>query len=269
VFDFFEGRGVPRAEVASLWAFTVTRKTELAMDKPSQRMPLPINLMIDPHTHHVDIPTAPWDRPFEASAKARLAELTGFGLSASPLLEFTAPMMAATISPATVKLYRLGDAAPVQVPADIELMPDLMHVIVHPQAQRLAEATSYLIVVEDAVRDAMGRKIVTMPAGHFLKAHAPVFVDGASQVKAVGELDAEKLELSRTQIAAAIDQLGRDQILGAWPFTTMAVKRPLAEELLFGSLANGGTVHVTLAASGDGLALDVRPAKAPELLGQD
>jgi ATP-dependent Clp protease ATP-binding subunit ClpA len=47
------------------------------------------------------------------------------------------------------------------------------------------------------------------------------------------------------------------------------VKRPLAEELLFGRLAGGGSVRVTLAAGGDALALDIRPAKAPELLGQD
>jgi ATP-dependent Clp protease ATP-binding subunit ClpA len=47
------------------------------------------------------------------------------------------------------------------------------------------------------------------------------------------------------------------------------VNRPHAEELLFGRLANGGSVRVTLAKEGDGLALDVRPAKAPELLGQE
>jgi ATP-dependent Clp protease ATP-binding subunit ClpA len=47
------------------------------------------------------------------------------------------------------------------------------------------------------------------------------------------------------------------------------VKRPLAEELLFGKLVNGGNVRVTLAEGGDGLALEVRPAKSPELLGQE
>ena len=39
------------------------------------------------------------------------------------------------------------------------------------------------------------------------------------------------------------------------------VKKPLAEELLFGKLANGGHVKVTLA--GDGLALDIVPAAQP------
>ncbi len=228
MFDFFEARGVARADVASLFAFTITRKTELAMDKASQRMPLPINLMIDPRTGHVDVPAAPWDRPFEAEAKQRLAEFTGFGLSAAPLLEFTAPMDKTTVTSSTIKVYKLA-GTPELVDADIELMPDLMHVIVHPKALRFAESTSYMVVVSDEVRDATGRKVVTMPAGHFLKAHEQVFVDGASQVGAIEALDAEKLEGSRTQIATALDAVGRDRILGAWPFTTMPVKRPLLE----------------------------------------
>jgi ATP-dependent Clp protease ATP-binding subunit ClpA len=44
------------------------------------------------------------------------------------------------------------------------------------------------------------------------------------------------------------------------------VKRPLAEELLFGKLAGGGTVRVTLARDGDGLALESRGAEEPALL---
>ena len=39
------------------------------------------------------------------------------------------------------------------------------------------------------------------------------------------------------------------------------VKKPLAEELLFGKLANGGHVKVTVA--GDGLAFDIVPAAQP------
>jgi ATP-dependent Clp protease ATP-binding subunit ClpA len=47
------------------------------------------------------------------------------------------------------------------------------------------------------------------------------------------------------------------------------VKRPLAEELLFGKLAGGGHVLVRLAPGGDSLVLDIRPVKSPELLGQE
>lgn len=229
VFDRFEADGIPRAEVASLWAFTVTTRTELAMDKASQRMPLPINLMLDPKSGHVHIDPVPWDRPFEAAAKKRLSDFKGFGLSSDLLFGFTAPMDATTITDSTVKLYKLGGTTPAQVPATVTLMDDLMHLAIAPKDGRLAEATSYMVVVDEGVRDANGQKVSVMPAGHFLRAKTPVYDGTASQVGAVPAEDAEKLELSRVQIQGAIDQVGRERVLAAWPFTTMEIKAPLVE----------------------------------------
>ena len=226
-FDAFEAQGLPRSDVAALWAFTITRHTELAMDQPSQRMPLPIELMIDPATGHVDAPAAPWDTPTEAEAKARLSEFTGFGLSGSQLLEFTQPMDPATLSDATVRLYDIT-ATPVQVPATVELLADKTHVVVTPKSGRLAEQTRYAVVVADAVRDAAGATPVRMPIGHFLQAHAPLLAAGASQIRAVTDRDATRLENARGELAAALDALGRDHVLAAWPFTTMPVAAPLA-----------------------------------------
>jgi hypothetical protein len=102
-------------------------------------------------------------------------------------------------------------------------------VIVAPAEQRLAEATSYLVVVDNSVRDTEGRAITAMPAGHLLKIHSPVYDGAASLVGGVDPPDAHKIEVSRTQIQGVLDQLGRDHILAAWPFTTMAVAQPLAE----------------------------------------
>ena len=91
-FDFLEGRGIPRDEVASLWSFTITNRIELAMDKVSQRMPLPINLLIDPETRRIDMPAAAWDTQVEADAKIRLSEYDGFGTSANLMFGFTGPI---------------------------------------------------------------------------------------------------------------------------------------------------------------------------------
>ena len=69
-----------------------------------------------------------------------------------------------------------------------------------------------------------------------------------------------------------IAERGYDPKMGARPMARVLqehVKRPLAEELLFGRLAGGGSVIVSLAPDGEALSLDIRPAKAPELLGQD
>jgi hypothetical protein len=227
-FDAFAAQGLPRDEVAALWAFTVTTRTELAMDQPSQRIPLPIELMLDPATHHVDAPAAPWDSPVEAEAKGRLSELDGFSLSGSQLFELTGPVEPATISETSVKLYRIT-GTPVQVPATVELLADHAHVVVTPKSGRLDERTTYAVVVSDTVRDTAGLVPTRMPIGHFLRALAPVLVDDRSQVQGVSDADARKLEGSRIELAAALDVLGRDHVLAAWPFTTMSVAAPLAE----------------------------------------
>ncbi|MBM5812696.1 MAG: ATP-dependent Clp protease ATP-binding subunit ClpA [Gammaproteobacteria bacterium] len=71
---------------------------------------------------------------------------------------------------------------------------------------------------------------------------------------------------------AWIAERGYDPLLGARPMARVLqehVKRPLAEELLFGRLADGGTARITVAADGAGLLLECQPAGTPELLGQE
>lgn len=227
MFEHFEANRLPRDEVASLWAFTVTTRTELAMDKASQRMPLPIDLMIDPETGHVDLPLAPWDSSMEAEVKLRLREFTGFGLSSDLMYELTGPVDATTLNDQSVHLYQL-DPTPTEVPITVTLMPDHQHVLIAPAEQRLAEDTRYAVVVDDTVRDVDGLSIITMPAGHFLKSHAPVFDGATSLVSGVDSPDAHKLENARTMLAGSLPSFG-DHVLAAWPFKTMAVRAPLVE----------------------------------------
>jgi dienelactone hydrolase len=227
-FDFFaDHHTIPRAEVAALWAFTVTKRSELAMDQPSQRIPLPIDLMIDPTTGRIDAPAAPWDSVVETEAKGRLSDLDGASLSGAQLFELTAAMDPTTVNETNIKLYQLGAGAPVHVPASIELLMSKQHIVVTPKVGRLSEKTTYTLVVSKDIRDATGQVPAIMPIGHFLRSHTPVLVDGKSQIHAIDDHDAVKLEGSRLKLSAALDALGRDKILAAWPFTTMSVKEPL------------------------------------------
>jgi ATP-dependent Clp protease ATP-binding subunit ClpA len=62
---------------------------------------------------------------------------------------------------------------------------------------------------------------------------------------------------------------GYDPKMGARPMARVIqehVKRPLAEELLFGKLAGGGTSASSLGKDGDGLVLDTRANEEPALL---
>jgi ATP-dependent Clp protease ATP-binding subunit ClpA len=87
-------------------------------------------------------------------------------------------------------------------------------------------------------------------------------------------------QLELKSVALSVDDAARrwiatrgyDPKMGARPMARVLqehIKRPLAEELLFGTLAGGGSVLVTVAESGESLSLDCRPSKTPELLGQD
>ncbi|MCC7464026.1 MAG: AAA family ATPase, partial [Gammaproteobacteria bacterium] len=65
-----------------------------------------------------------------------------------------------------------------------------------------------------------------------------------------------------------IAERGYDPKMGARPMARLIqehLKRPLAEELLFGRLANGGQVRVSVAPDGEKLAMEFLPAEEPQL----
>ncbi len=232
MFDFLEARDLPRADVASLWKFTVTTRVELAMDEPSQRMPLPIDLLLDPDTGLIDLPAAAWDSHTVLDAKAELAKYDGFGTSMGLTLGFTGPVDPTTITEDTVELWQVGDGvAPVQVPAAIELLDDGVNVELTPVAQPLDEQTTFAVVVRDGIRaldDASD--VVLMPAGRLMQARSPVYADGESQVGPVAEHAARKVEHVRQDVVPFLDELGAQasgDVLAAWTYTTMSVRAPI------------------------------------------
>jgi ATP-dependent Clp protease ATP-binding subunit ClpA len=91
-------------------------------------------------------------------------------------------------------------------------------------------------------------------------------------VEVEAQLETKGVSLTVDDVARAwIAARGYDPKMGARPMARVIqehVKRPLAEELLFGKLAEGGTVRVTLDEEGDRLELICRAAKEPELIEQ-
>ncbi|MBI4701870.1 MAG: hypothetical protein HY744_12080 [Deltaproteobacteria bacterium] len=260
-FRYFEGAKLPaserigRDEIVALWSFAVTTETELAMDPASQRMPLPVDLLVDPQTGLVDLPAAPWDSQIEADAKSQLRKLSGFGLSANLLFELTAAVDPATASPQSIQLFRLGDA-PAEVPLErIEVMAEEgsapcqqapvaegckhLVLVVRDEALPLAPAASYALVVRDGLRAADGGPIRPMLIGHLMRAEHPLVVDGVSQLGSVPDDLAGRLELSRARMAGLLGQIGREGIITAWPFTTMDAASRLQDA--FGTAERLGT----------------------------
>jgi ATP-dependent Clp protease ATP-binding subunit ClpA len=81
------------------------------------------------------------------------------------------------------------------------------------------------------------------------------------------QLEAKGVTISLDDAARSwIAERGYDPKMGARPMARTIqehIKRPLAEELLFGRLANGGHVRVSVATDGNSLQLDCEPAPQP------
>ncbi len=92
-------------------------------------------------------------------------------------------------------------------------------------------------------------------------------------VEAEAQLEQKRVSISVDENARRwIAKRGYDPKMGARPMARLIqehIKRPLAEELLFGKLVNGGHVEVSLSEDGDKLVLTSRSADAPALLSHE
>jgi ATP-dependent Clp protease ATP-binding subunit ClpA len=88
-------------------------------------------------------------------------------------------------------------------------------------------------------------------------------------VEVEAQLEEKNVSLSVDDAARRwIAERGYDPKMGARPMARLIqehLKRPLAEELLFGKLAHGGQVRVTVAPDGERLAIEFLPAEEPQL----
>ena len=92
-------------------------------------------------------------------------------------------------------------------------------------------------------------------------------------VEAEAQLEQKGVTISVSDQARRwIAKRGYDPKMGARPMARIIqefIKRPLAEELLFGKLVNGGHVEVSLSEDGEKLKLDARGADQPALLSHE
>ena len=92
-------------------------------------------------------------------------------------------------------------------------------------------------------------------------------------VEAEAQLEQKRVSISVDEPARRwIAKKGYDPKMGARPMARIIqehIKRPLAEELLFGKPVNGGHVEVTLSEDGDKLKLETRSVDEPALLSHE
>jgi len=236
-FEAFEKtRHVAREDISALWTFTVTSATELAMDAASQRVPLPFDPLIDPKTKLVNLPPSSRDSALEASAKLQLNRTNGFGVAPSIAFELTQAVDPASAA-AAVHVYALGTSPREMRVAGVRVLPttsgtacatlpepdECTHVVVDLDEQELPlpPATTFAILVDDALRPRDGGVLRPMIMGHFLRAASPLVANGKSQVQALSLDQAQLLEGVRAKVDPIVRAFGRDHVVAAWSFTTM------------------------------------------------
>lgn len=267
LLPFFEGLEksevkLDRKDVSALWSWTITKNTELAMDKTSQRMPLPFDVLVDPKTKLISLPANAKDTALEASAKLQFNKMNGFGTASSFDFQLTQAVDPATATPKSVRVFRMPEQREIAV-ADVKVFatdphriqdckkaPDeqctRLSVTVPEEELPLRAATTYAIVVTDAMKARDGGPIRPMLMGHFVKAEHPLVEGGESQIAALDLETAERLEGVRTKVAPLLATLGRDHVVAAWPFTTLdSAPRLVAAKNLAESLNLDPTPKVT------------------------
>lgn len=233
---WFDDVGVAADDVAAAFDFRVTTRAELALDRATQRVPLPLDLLRDAQSGLVELAPHAEDTALEAEAKRVANTLRGFGLSADPFFEVTQAVDPATATPDTVQLWALG-GTPTRLDAGVEVMAgagagrcrrtpadaDCRYVFVRLRGASLplAPGATYAVVVTDGLHDLQGRSVVAMPAGALLTLDAPVAVEGRSAVPSLGDADARQVEAVRGDVDVLLDAIGRGGVAAAWTFTTM------------------------------------------------
>ena len=236
-FDHMEKQAspaLPRKEIAALWTFKVNNYTEVYMDSDAGKMPLPMDLLLDPKTGKVDLPLRDDDDAKTTESKMGLRVLDGFGTTTGQLFEFNAPVDPKTVTAGTVQLYKVAktDKAPTPIPVTVNLASDRLRVELMPKSLPLDPETTYAVVLRKGIRDARGKAVMPMPTGYLLTASAPlVDARGKSQISSVSDEDALRVDRVRATLKPLLDRIGRDNVMAAWPFTTMTINKTLLRSL--------------------------------------
>ena len=231
--------GIATADLAAVWTFTTTQHIELAIDRASNRLPLPIQTRINPHTNLVEWPTAaaianPTALDLAtAEAQQHLTGYDGFATTGNLRFSFTGPIDASTVTTSSVQLWQLSDPAK-QVATTVSVIAAGSdnnagaEVVIAPSDGALLPHARYVVLVTDDVRDEGGEKMLAMPGAMLMRAHDLLFANQHSTVRCIGDDDAQRFDLARAMMNVMPAARG-PHVLAAWPFQTLDVQARLTK----------------------------------------
>jgi hypothetical protein len=255
----------PHQELAITTTFLIGSVTNVSIDPARSLVPLPIDLLRDPVGGKLSALAActlagaslAADGTCKSPAAAGFLALDGFSTTGAILAPTSELIQAATVTPTSLLLYDLTDAAhPAQVnPATLILEPceftsacgsptALSPVIaIQPagatagdtssvfRSKPLKDNTDYAVVITTAIHDKTGKSIGPGTVANILRFTNPVTVGGHSALLGVDDATATGLEKMRRQLAPVFDTLAdpnglnipRSKVAIAYTFHTQTI----------------------------------------------
>jgi len=225
LYDALSQRGIPRDQIAVASSFTTTKRPSVWFDPVAKKIPIPSGLLIDDDTGKVDLPADPADDPETQLLKETLSGYDGLSMSGALVLEATGPVDPTSVTPETVRLFRVDDDGRVAEKLDLDygVLEDRTHFWIKPHLH-IEPSSNYVYVVTRGVM-VDGRPVEPQPVSALLRSKAPLYEDGAPQVSSLDGPTAELLERWRTVAKPAVDWLDdqgvpRDSLSAVVPFRT-------------------------------------------------
>jgi hypothetical protein len=251
VLDGFEARGLPRADVAVVWTFTIMSGAVVTFDPADSVIPFPNDVVRNPATGKVALPTPAGASASQAALIAGLNTLDGFSTTV-PIVSENSPTLGAldtgSVDPATlagaVRLANLtagGEAphflaclgcasskqangGPPTGPPQLQIVPTLP----------LAERSRYGAFITTDLKESGGKNVFPDAAFALVRLEHSLVASGKSTVSELTDAQAQQLEPLRAGLKPLIDGLvaqgiPRTKLALAWAFTTETTETALKQ----------------------------------------
>lgn len=237
--------GRDRSDLAMLWSFTITTRTQAGLDQTLGLTPFPTDAIRSPLTGRVVLPA---DACSDAGALCgSINQLDGFSTTGDVTIPFTAEVdLASAMAPGAIKLFALGATGldtsaagvPVYVVGSLKGMPGLgvPTLTLHPVVP-LRAGTKYVGIVTKKVLDAAGKAIVASPTMTFLlSTDGLTDSTGKSKVSNISNAQAAALESVRPGVNQLVGLMGlagqgaREDVALMWTFSTQTIGSTLVTE---------------------------------------
>lgn len=238
-------RHIKSEDIISFWTFTTTSLTEMLYNPTVGIIPFPNDLLFDPKTNKLNIPSLSTEEtPQETALRLGLNTLDGFTTQGPIFIPFsgTDAIDPASITNESVRVFNPTTTQFVKMKIKIEEKGPAL--VLTPE-EPLAEDTRYIVILlsrgkagefnaTDGLKDKKGRRVIPSQFMTLLRSTYPLYDANTkkSKISLVDNNTAATLEMLRNnyeQLFNSLTLLGlkREDTVAAWTFKTQTITDPM------------------------------------------